>query len=102
MTTSGMMELVTAIFKLACSDYTVAYYNTQFDFQEYRDMCELHESEEYILNDELLSLFFSDVERYNILVKLRQKVINDHAVYRTGSKGNWKVIPAGVRAHYET
>lgn len=102
MTTSGMMELVTAIFKMACSDYTVAYYNTHFDIQEYRDYCELSDSEEFILNSDLLSFIFSDDERYNIIVKLRKKVINDHSVYRSGSKGNWKVIPEGMRAHYET
>ena len=102
MTTSGMMELVTAIFTLACSDYTVAYYNTHFDIQEYRDYCELSDSEEFILNSNLLSIIFSDEERYNILVKLRKKVITDHAVYRSGSKRNWKVIPEGMRAHYET
>lgn len=102
MTTTGMMELVTAIFKLACSDYTVAYYNTQFDFQEYRDLCELYENEKFILNSNLLSFIFSDEERYNIIVKLREKVINDHSVYRSGSKGNWKVIPEGMRAQYET
>lgn len=100
MTTSGMMELVTAIFTLACSDYTVAYYNTHFDFQEYRDYCELHENEEFILNSNLLSLFFSDEERYNILVKLRKKVITDHAVFRYSRNGDWKVMPEGKRATY--
>ena len=82
--------------------YTVAYYNTQFDFQQYRDLCELCENEEFILKSNLLSFIFSDEERYNILIKLREKVINDHSVYRSGSKGNWKVIPEGMRAHYET
>lgn len=97
-----IMELITAIFKLSCSDYTVAYYNTHFNIQEYRDYCELYENEEFILNSNLLSFIFSDEERYNIIVKLREKVINDHAVYRSGSKRNWKVIPEGMRAHYET
>ena len=100
MTTSGMMELITAMFSLSCSDYTVAYYNKQFDFQEYRDYCELYENEEFILNSNLLSFIFSDEERYNILVKLREKVINDHSVYRSRSKGNWKVMPEGMRASY--
>ena len=99
-TTSGMMELITAMFSLSCSDYTVAYYNTHFDFQEYRDQRELHENENFILNSELLSLIFSDEERYNILIKLREKVINEHAIYRYGSNGNWKVIPEGMRARY--
>lgn len=100
MTTSGMMELVTAIFTLACSDYTVAYYNTHFDSQEYRDYCELHDSEEFLLNGGLLSFIFSDEERYNILVKLRKKVITDHAVFRYSKNGEWKVIPDGKRASY--
>ena len=99
-TTSGVLELITAMFTLACSDYTVAYYNTHFDFQEYRDQRELYENEDFILHSELLSLIFSDEERYNILIKLREKVINEHATYRYGSNGNWKVIPEGMRARY--
>ena len=100
MTTSGMMELITAMFSLSCSDYTVAYYNTHFDFQEYRDQRELHENEDFILNSDLLSLIFSDDERYNIMVKLREKVITDHAIFRYGKNGDWKVIPSGKRATY--
>lgn len=100
MTTSGMMELISAIFQVACSDYTVAYYNTHFDFQEYRDQRALYENENYILNSELMSLLFSAEERYNILIKLRQRVINDHAIYRYGSNANWKVMPEGMRARY--
>lgn len=99
-TTTCMMELVTAVFTLACSDYTVAYYNTHFDIQEYRDYCELSDSEEFILNSKLLSLIFSDEERYNILVKLRKKVITDHAVFRYSKNGGWKVMPEGKRATY--
>ena len=99
-TTSGILELITAMFTLACSDYTVAYYNTHFDFQEYRDQRELYENEDFILHSELLSLICSDEERYNIIVKLREKVINEHAIYRYGSNGNWKVIPEGMRARY--
>ena len=100
MTTSGMMELILAIFQMACSDYTVAYYNTHFDFQNYVDQRSLYENEHFILNSELMSLFFSKDERYNILIKLRQKVINDHAIYKYGSNGNWKVMPDGMRARY--
>ena len=100
MTTSGMMELITAMFTIACSDYTVAYYNTHFDFREYRDQRELYENEDFILNSYLLSLIFSDDERYNILVKLREKVITDHAIFRYGKNGDWKVIPFGKRARY--
>ena len=100
MTTSGMMELILAIFQMACSDYTVAYYNTHFDFQKYVDQRALYENEKFILNSELMSLFFSKDERYNILIKLRQKVINDHAIYKYGSNGNWKVMPEGIRARY--
>lgn len=100
MTTSGMMELVTAIFTLACSDYTVAYYNTHFDIQDYRDYCELSDSEEFILNSNLLSFIFSQQERYNILIKLREKVITDHAVFRYSKNGDWKVMPDGKRATY--
>lgn len=99
-TEHGMMELISAIFQVACSDYTVAYYNTHFDFQEYVDQRALYENEDFILNSELMSLLFSDDERYNILIKLRQKVINDHAIYRYGSNGNWKVMPEGMRARY--
>ena len=99
-TTSGVLELITAMFTLACSDYTVAYYNTHFDFQEYRDQRELYENEDFILHSELLSLIFSDEERYNILIKLREQVINEHVAYRYGSNGNWKVIPEGMRARY--
>lgn len=99
-TTRGMLELVTAIFTLACSDYTVAYYNTHFDIQEYRDYCELSDSKEFILNSNLLSFIFSDEERYNILVKLRKKVITDHAVFRYSKNGEWKVMPDGKRASY--
>ena len=100
MTTSGMMELIIAMFTLSCSDYTVAYYNTHFDFQEYRDQRELYENEDFILHSNLLSLIFSDDERYNILVKLREKVITDHAIFRYGKNGDWKVIPSGKRARY--
>ena len=99
-TESGMMNLLSAIFQVACSDYTVAYYNTHFDFQEYRDQRELYENEDFILNSELLSLIFSDEERYNILVKLREKVITDHAIFRYGKNGDWKVMPTGKRARY--
>lgn len=99
-TENGMMELISAIFQVACSDYTVAYYNTHFDFQEYVDQRALYENENFILNSELMSLLFSSDERYNILIKLRQKVINDHAIYRYGSNGNWKVMPEGMRARY--
>lgn len=99
-TESGMMELISAIFQVACSDYTVAYYNTHFDFQEYIDQKNLYENENFILNSELMSLIFSDDERYNILIKLRQKVINDHAIYRYGSNGGWKVMPECMRARY--
>lgn len=100
MTTSGMMELVTSIFTLACSDYTVALYNTYYDIQDYRDKRELCENEDFILNSELLTLIFSEDERYNILVKLRKKVIIDHSIFRYGKKGDWKVIPPGKRATY--
>ena len=100
MTTSGMLNLISAIFQVACSDYTVAYYNTHFDFQEYRDQRALYENENFILNSELMSLIFSDDERYNILIKLRQNVINDHAIYKYGSNGNCKVMPEGMRARY--
>ena len=100
MTTSGMLELITAMFSISCSDYTVAYYNTHFDFQEYRDQRELYENEDFILNSDLLSLIFSDEERYNILVKLREKVITDHAIFRYGKNGDWKVMPSGKRARY--
>ena len=99
-TESGMLNLISAIFQVACSDYTVAYYNTHFDFQEYRDQRELYENEDFILNSELLSLIFSDDERYNILIKLRQKVITDHAIFRYGKNGDWKVMPSGKRARY--
>ena len=99
-TESGMMSLISAIFQVACSDYTVAYYNTHFDFQEYVDQRALYENENFILNSELMSLLFSSDERYNILIKLRQKVINDHAIYRYGSNGTWKVMPEGMRASY--
>ena len=88
------------IFQMACSDYTVAYYNTHFDFQEYVDQRALYENENFILNSELMSLLFSSDERYNILIKLRQKVINDHAIYRYGTNGTWKVMPEGMRASY--
>ena len=100
MTISGMMELISAIFQMACSDYTVAYYNMHFDFKQYVDQRPLYENEDFILNSELMSLFFSKDERYNILLKLRQKVINDHAIYKYGSNGNWKVMPEGMRARY--
>ena len=43
-TESGMMSLISAIFQVACSDYTVAYYNTHFDFQEYVDQRALYEN----------------------------------------------------------
>ena len=99
-TENGMMNLLSAIFQVACSDYTVAYYNPHFDFQEYRDQRELYENEDFILNSELLSLIFSDDERYNILIKLRQKVITDHAIFRYGKNGDWKVMPSGKRARY--
>ena len=99
-TESGIMNLISAIFQVACSDYTVAYYNTHFDFQEYRDQRALYENENFILNSELISFIFSDDERYNILIKLRQRVINDHAIYRYGSNGHWKVMPEGMRARY--
>ena len=99
-TTSGMLELITAMFSLACSDYSVAYYNTHFDFQEYRDQRELYENEDFILHSDLLSLIFSDEERYNILVKLREKVVTDHAIFRYGKNGDWKVMPSGKRARY--
>ena len=99
-TESGMMNLLSAIFQVACSDYTVAYYNTHFDFQEYRDQRELYENEDFILHSDLLSLIFSDEERYNILVKLREKVITDHAIFRYGKNYDWKVIPSGKRARY--
>ena len=49
-TESGMMGLISAIFQVACSDYTVAYYNTHFDFQEYVDQRALYENENFILN----------------------------------------------------
>ena len=99
-TESGMLNLISAIFQVACSDYTVAYYNTHFDFQEYRDQRALYENEDFILNSELMSLLFSDDERYNILVKLRQRVINDHSIYRYCGNGYWKVMPEGMRARY--
>ena len=99
-TESGMLNLISAIFQVACSDYTVAYYNTHFDFQEYRDQRALYENEDFILNSELLSLLFSSDERYNILVKLRQRVITDHAIHRYCSNGYWKVMPEGMRARY--
>lgn len=99
-TENGMMNLLSAIFQVACSDYTVAYYNTHFDFQEYIDQKALYENEDFILNSELMSLLFSREERYNIIIKLRQRVIKDHAIYRYGSNANWKVIPEGMRARY--
>ena len=99
-TENGMLELISAIFQVACSDYTVAYYNTHFDFQEYRYQRALYENEDFILNSNLLSLIFSDDERYNILVKLREKVITDHAIFRYGKNRDWKVMPTGKRARY--
>ena len=100
MTTSGMLEMSTAMFTLACSDYSVAYYNTHFDFQEYRDQRELYENEDFILHSDLLSLIFSDEERYNILVKLKEEVSTDHAIFRYGKNGDWKVIQSVKRSRY--
>lgn len=96
----GAVNLVQAIFEIACSDYTIAYYNTHFCEQYYEDKKALHVNEDFLKNSKLMRILYGDEERENILVMLRKKVIDEHKVFKYGKNSKWITMKGGKRATY--